>query len=84
MKPSPVSLDNGEYKVQYTAFTDGAYSITIKVGRGGSDYMEVIEGVGQLHTYCNVFAVHHSLCHVRARHASGCPNHHVNRSAAIE
>lgn len=79
MKPSPVSLGNGEYKVQYTAFTDGAYSITIKVGRGGSDYMEVIEGVGQLHIYCNVFAVHHSLCH-----ASGCPNHHVTRSAAIE
>jgi len=45
MKPAPVALRPlGQYKCEYTAFAIGEYEIRIKVGRGGSAYMDLIEG----------------------------------------
>jgi len=45
MKPSPFWIGTGQYKCEYAAFQTGQYEIRILVGRGGSEYMDEIEGV---------------------------------------
>jgi len=44
MKPEPFSIGDGLYKCLYTPFKTGRYQIKIKVGRGGDDYKDLIEG----------------------------------------
>ena len=45
MKPAPVALrQEGQYKCEYSAFVTGEYEIRIKVGRGGGEFMDLIEG----------------------------------------
>ena len=45
MKPAPFALGNGEYKCEYAAFQTGQYEIRIYVGRGGGEYMDLLEVV---------------------------------------
>ena len=45
LRPSPVPTDvEGQYKCEYTPSKVGQYEVTIRVGRGGGEYMDVIEG----------------------------------------
>lgn len=45
MKPAPFPIGKGLYKCEYAAFVTGQYEIRIFVGRGGSEYMDLIEGI---------------------------------------
>jgi hypothetical protein len=62
MSCSPLPLGNGEYSCAYTPTRAGSgYKITIKVGRGGAAYQDLIGGVDadptdSVHAYIGYFA----------------------------
>jgi len=45
MKPAPFPIGKGLYKCEYAAFVTGQYEIRIFVGRGGGEFMDLIEGI---------------------------------------
>ena len=45
MKPAPYGIGEGLYQCEFSAFVTGQYEIRIFVGRGGSEYMDIVEGV---------------------------------------
>ncbi len=55
INPTPFAVPGelGLYKVEFTLLKVGKYSIRVKVGRGGDDFMEDISGIEPLTTRYN-------------------------------